>query len=41
MIKLVDLLKEVLLTELNKQQLDVIAKLLNTERTSEFDGKLN
>jgi len=41
MIKLIDLLKEVLLTELNKQQLDVIAKLLNTERTSEFDSKLN
>jgi hypothetical protein len=41
MVKLIDLLKEVLLTELNKQQLDVIAKLLNTKRTSEFDSKLN
>ena len=41
MIKLTDLLKEILLTELNKQQLDSISKVLGVERTSEFDSKLN
>jgi hypothetical protein len=41
MIKLANILKEILLTELNKQQLDSIAKALGTERTSEFDSKLN
>ena len=41
MIKLTNILREILLTELNKQQLDSIAKALGTERTSEFDSKLN
>ena len=41
MIKLANILREILLTELNKQQLDSIAKALGTERTSEFDSKLN
>ena len=41
MIKLANILKEILLTELNKQQLDNIAKTLGVERTSEFDSKLN
>jgi hypothetical protein len=41
MIKLIGLLKEILLTELNKQQLDTIAKVLGIERSNEFDSKLN
>ena len=41
MIKLVNILKEILLTELNKQQLDTISKTLGVERSNEFDSKLN
>ena len=41
MIKLVNILKEILLTELNKQQLDTISKTLGVKRSNEFDSKLN
>ena len=41
MIKLSSLLKEILLNEYNKSQLEYIASKLNTERNKEFDSLMN